>query len=112
MLDLFRVDEDGRPLLTLRKVAVLIRFLPSTSALAIAANGGKEPWRLEHYLLTDLWVVAAKQLGGKKAPDHHPWRVEQNKKSNAIRVTSKRAAYAKSKARLDAQRRARQSKAG
>lgn len=106
-----RFDPDGDNL-TLREVWVRIKFLPRDSALALSETDGREPWRLEHYLLSDLWALQAKQLGGKKAPDHHPWRAEQNKRANALRTESKRAAFARSKARLNKARRSRHIEGG
>lgn len=93
-------------------VWVRIRFLPRESALALSENGGHEPWSLEHYLLSDLWVELVKKRVGKKAPDMHPWRAEQRKRSNAVRNESKRAAYARAKARRDDRRRRRSQRSG
>ncbi|QLF84825.1 tail assembly chaperone [Gordonia phage BBQValindra] len=93
LVDLYR----GR--LSLRKVAVLIAFLPPTSALAIATNGGQAPWSLTEYLLTDLWALQARQLAGRKAPDAHPWRAEITRRATASRTSSRRAALLRAEAR-------------
>ena len=65
LVDLYR----GR--LSLRKVAVLIAFLPPTSALAIATNGGQAPW----------------------------WRAEITRRATASRTSSRRAALLRAEAR-------------
>ncbi|AZF93592.1 tail assembly chaperone [Gordonia phage Eyes] len=93
LVDLFR----GR--LSLRKVAVLIAFLPPTSALAIATNGGQAPWSLTEYLLTDLWALQARQLAGRKAPDSHPWRAEIMRRATASRTSTRRAALLRAETR-------------
>jgi hypothetical protein len=110
--DLWKPFNPDGPNLTLRMVWVRIRFLPKESALAISENGGQSPWSLEHYLLSDLWALAARQVAGKKAPDQHPWRVEQSKRVNAVRTETKRAAFQKSKAARDARRRSRTNRGG
>lgn len=93
LVDLWR----GR--LSLRKLAVLIRYLPSTSALAIAENGGYRPWSLTEYLLSDVWALQARQLAGRKAPDSHPWRADESRRANAVRTESRRAALLRAQAR-------------
>lgn len=56
-------------------VYVRILALPPTSALAIAANGGKRPWTIQEYLLADLWEQKANQgLKRGATPRRHPAR--------------------------------------
>ncbi|AZV00743.1 tail assembly chaperone [Gordonia phage Kiko] len=93
LVDLYR----GR--LTLRKVAVLIKYLPPTSALALATNGGQAPWSLTEYLLSDIWALQARQLAGRRAPDSHPWRKAMLSRANATKSTSRRAALLRAQAR-------------
>lgn len=57
--DRWRKDADGFPLLTLRRVGVLIRHLPAESAVNVAL--GSSGWTLEHYLLAHLFHATAGQ---------------------------------------------------
>lgn len=74
--DLWRFDELNCRRLTYRQIYVyLMNGLPSDSALAIDANGGKQPWSMTDHLLADLWVLQANR-GRKKGqrPREHPRR--------------------------------------
>ncbi|AON97309.1 tail assembly chaperone [Gordonia phage Hedwig] len=99
LVDLYR----GR--LTLRKIAVLIKYLPATSALALATNGGQAPWSLTEYLLSDIWALHARQIAGRRAPDSHPWRKAMMSRHNATKNTTRRAALLKAQARHRARNR-------
>ena len=70
--DLWRVDEDGRPRLTLRQVWVRVLHLPRDSALAIDLNGGRMPWSMTDHLVADLWAQRANagKKQGAKLTDH------------------------------------------
>lgn len=74
--DLWRRDQHGRRLLTLRMVYVRVLALPRDSALAIDATGGLIPWSLTDHLIADLWTLTARKAMGKKAPREldHPRR--------------------------------------
>ncbi|MGF7125010.1 hypothetical protein [Rhodococcus sp. BE178] len=101
--DLWRTDDEGRPLLTLRQVWVRLQNgLPRESALAIDANGGRMPWSITDHLLADLWALRAnsgKKRGAK--PTDHPSRPKSAKKQ--AQVTDKQIARAE--ARFAARRR-------
>ncbi|RVW06223.1 hypothetical protein [Rhodococcus spongiicola] len=98
--DLWRCDDEGRPLLTLRQVWVRIRHLPSDSALAIADNGGTVPWSITDHLLADTWLVIAQANSAKgKAPRDHPRREQEAQKRNATRTVRRRGALERAKAR-------------
>lgn len=59
---------------------VRLSALPPTSALAIAANGGKRPWTIAEYLLADLWEVQVnKGLKKGRTPRRHPARPQPRK---------------------------------
>lgn len=70
--DRWRLDEAGRRALTLRRLRVLISYLPEDSALAAAERGGKPHWTVEAHLLDDLRIVLTNT---KKDPaKRHPAR--------------------------------------
>lgn len=74
--DLWRFDELNCRRLTYRQIYVyLMNGLPVDSALAIDANGGKQPWTITDHLIADLWVQSANR-GRKKGqrPREHPRR--------------------------------------
>ena len=62
-------------------IYVRITALPSDSALAIDANGGRRPWTVTEYLLADIWEVQANRgLKKGRKPKRHPARpVVRNK---------------------------------
>lgn len=64
LLDRWRTDLEGRPLLTLRQIAVRVRHLPPDSAVAVALNGGEAGWTRDQVLLTDIWST----WNGKEHP--------------------------------------------
>lgn len=69
--DRWRLDERGRPRLTLRRIAVLLlRHPPLEGAVAWLINDQRTPWRREHHQLDDLrlliWSVFAEK--GAKPP--------------------------------------------
>lgn len=53
--DLWRTDEAGRPRLTLRQVAVRLRWLPPDSPMVLAFGTTDDRWGIGDYLLADLW---------------------------------------------------------
>lgn len=56
---------DGRRVLTLRRIWVLLRHLPPQAALASALRDGKPYWSLEAHLLDDLRIATT---GSKERP--------------------------------------------
>lgn len=79
---------------------VRIRHSPRDSALAIAENGGTEPWSIAEHIAADTWLAIAQSNSKKgKAPKDHPRREKEQKKRVAGRAASKRGAYEKAKAR-------------
>lgn len=59
--DRWRRDDQGRRVLTLRRIGVLVRNLPLDSAAVRATNDGETPWSIEQTLLADLFHVTAGQ---------------------------------------------------
>lgn len=57
-----------RGTLSARRLGVLVRQLPSESALSRALNGNEPPWQRTDHLIADLWSLWAKQ--------DHPVRAE------------------------------------
>lgn len=56
---------DGRRVLTLRRIGVLLRHLPPESALAAVGRKGKPHWTIEAHLLDDLRLATT---GSKDKP--------------------------------------------
>lgn len=83
--DRWRLDERGRPLLTLREIRVRLRYLPPQSATG-QALGLDTGWRVGDYLLADVYHA----LTGKK----HPAKPNPKKSTGAgaSRQTPARAA--------------------
>lgn len=81
--DRWRVDPaTGRPLLTLRRVAVLVlRFMPETSPVAEVVAGFRPVSRLE--ALVDDTRRAVLAAAGVKNPDMHPDRDRALKQARA-----------------------------
>lgn len=71
--DRWRKDEHGRPLLTVRRLYVLLLHLPSTSALADLQRNGKPDWSLEAHLLDDIRMTL-QHTDKKRPPQPHPAR--------------------------------------
>jgi hypothetical protein len=87
--DRWRFDERGARKLTLRRISVLVRHLPSDSATAIATGG--HGWTLADHLLADVYHATSGNL--------HPWKPEQDKGSDPAREKAKRAARARARER-------------
>ncbi len=69
--DRWRRDAQGRRLLTLRMIAVRVRFLPPASATARALGGAG--WDLGHYLMGDLFhAMSGKPHPGRPVPKRRP----------------------------------------
>lgn len=78
--DLWRRDDDGRRVLTLRRLRVLIRHLPEESALALAQRDGKPHWSVEAHLIDDLRMS---MTGTKDRPaQRHPARPKPSPKTH------------------------------
>ncbi|MBM4489500.1 hypothetical protein GS937_01565 [Rhodococcus hoagii] len=90
----------GESQLTLRRLFVLIRYLPADSALAIDESDGRVPWTITDHLLADLWEQKANAGRGRGKPRiRHPWRLEQKKRQSARRSEAKRNKFERAKAR-------------
>lgn len=76
--------------LSLRRLSVLVQYLPADSATARLANDGEAPWQVEHYLLSHVYTA----LTGKPHPGIP--------KAPAMAAKTSRASNAR--ARLEAQR--------
>lgn len=87
--DRWRFDSNGRRKLTLRRINTLLRHLPQDSATVIACGGSG--WRLEHYLLADVY--------GTNAKDQHPWYPKPVKGSDPERTKRLREAKARARER-------------
>lgn len=80
--------------LPLRRLHVLIHYLPPESAFAVEIRGGKDVWRLEHVLLADIWQATARS----KTP--HPALTEaRNDVEARDPVRQRRIAKARQRAR-------------
>jgi hypothetical protein len=96
--DRWRYDEHDRPLLTLRRLSVLIRHLPDDSATAVAING--EPgWTRGEVLLADLWSA----FTGKEHPALGRARKSSKAKSASwiTRIATARARLARRRHRIE-----------
>lgn len=70
--DRWRFDGNGRRRLTLRRLWVLVTYLPPESAIVAAARDGAPHWSVEAHLLDDLRIVLT---GSKEKPaSPHPMR--------------------------------------
>ncbi|WJJ10825.1 hypothetical protein P9990_19930 [Prescottella equi] len=104
--DLWRRDDHGLPLLTLRQLWVRLRLgLPRESALAKDANGGRTPWSIEEHLIADLWAQRANagKARGAKFVDH-PSRPAAAKKSTQLsdeRIARGQARFAERQRKLN-----------
>lgn len=79
---------DGRPVLTLRRLAVLLmRGLPEGSSL-LSEHVGQRPWSRLEGLVDDVRMRLEAQLGVRR-PEPHPGRVAQASHAGA---TERRAA--------------------
>lgn len=100
--DRWRPDAHGRPLLTLRRLMVLIEHLPAESVLQTTLRQGRPAWRLEHVLLAHVWQAA----GHSKEP--HPWLTRETRRSRGgpdpRKLAAARARAAKRKRAIEAGR--------
>jgi hypothetical protein len=87
--DRWRFDESGRRRLTLRRLGVLLTYLPPDAATSIALGG--PGWRLEHYLAAHLFHATA----GKP----HPMLPKAEKASTPERDQKMRKAKARARER-------------
>lgn len=104
--DMWRRDERGVRLLTMREAFNYLRHLPRDSALAIDDNGGVMPWLPTETLLADLWELQANTGRKGKPKIEHSGRKKQNQKQLEHQAARKKGAFDRAKAR-DARRRAR-----
>lgn len=63
--DRWRLDDRGRPRLTLRRLCVLVEHLPPEAAVSRAAREHEPSWSLTDRLLADVWSA----LTGKRHPE-------------------------------------------
>lgn len=56
-----------RGTLSIRRLGVLVRQLPSESALSRSLNDNEPPWRRTDHLIADLWALWAKEDHPKRA---------------------------------------------
>jgi hypothetical protein len=71
--DRWRPDEHGRPLLTLRRLLVLVQHLPPDAACVARLNDGKVPWSRTDQLLDEV-RRRLDRLRGVKRPKPDPNR--------------------------------------
>ncbi len=75
--------------MSIRKLCVLVSELPCESRTRRSVDG-VDPWTRTDYLLSDLWVLAARQLT-PDAPKRHPWREEEDQRQDRPRQDARRA---------------------
>lgn len=90
--DYWRVGPDGRRLLTLRQIAVRVRYLPLDSAVAVALGGSG--WTNVDYLLSDVFHAQA----GKAHPAR-PKPTAEQKAETPDRRRARTAALARKRQR-------------
>lgn len=91
-LDRWRFDGEGRRLLTLRRIWVLIKALPEESRLAQMVHGPiVTRWDVADHLLDDLRMTV-ERLGGVKKPQRHPSRPKPKKVRNVSRDRRRKVA--------------------
>jgi hypothetical protein len=77
--------------LTLRRLCVLIRFLPEHSAVALIMRDGRAAWGLEAHLLDDVRMT----LVGAKAKQHplrpRPERIHTPERQRKLKDARRRA---------------------
>lgn len=72
--------------LSVRRLAVLVRYLPRDSALVTELNDGQPVWSVAEHLLADLWALLVKANSDpKKTPENvdHPARAALTAKAKA-----------------------------
>lgn len=94
--DMWRRGSDGLPLLTMRRLGVLVRHLPSTSPVMSATGSGG--WSNTDLLLSDLMAVWSE--------NHHPSDPRMQRHESKAQKHANKAALSAAKA-LSESRRAR-----
>lgn len=93
--DRWRVDEQGRQLLTLREIWVRLQELPGTSRIVRHYNGGRPRWGDQEYLLADVaGILAGKPHPARPKPKSiasDPQEQSRLDKIRAKRIAEKRA---------------------
>ena len=90
--DRWRFGPDGRRLLTLREIAVRVKYLPPDSATAVALGGSG--WRLEHYLAAHLFQATTGEPHPalpKQSPIADPMRAKHVREAKARAAERQRA---------------------
>jgi len=85
----WRFDPDGRRLLTLREIAVRVKYLPPDSATSIALGGSG--WRLEHFLAAHIFQATT--------GNPHPALPTQSPIADPVRAKQMRDAKARARER-------------
>lgn len=95
--DRWRYDKYGRPRLTLRKLALLVRHLPDDSAVAAIGRDGPR-WTVEAHLLDEVRVLLLRLLGAEaNNAKPHPQRPLAIRRADPVR--EKKFADARRRAR-------------
>lgn len=95
--DRWRRSPSGRPELTLRRLAVLVRHLPPESSVAFIARDKEMHWSVEAQLLDDLRMV---WTGTKDKPAKpHPKRPTPGRARRKDPARARKLADAKRRAR-------------
>lgn len=98
LLRFYRIDllDFYRGTLSGRRLEILIRYLPITSALVTALNGGRTQWTTTDHLLADLWALTARTNCPKGSlPDDfdHPTRAAISAKAKDERMRALKMKY-------------------
>ena len=98
---------EGRVVLTLRRIKVLLAHLPEDSALAVLSNDGKPVPTVEAVLLADIWQQLAAQSAKQGATIHpHPLMKAMTAESEKRHNEARRAALDRANAANIERRRA------
>ena len=87
--DRWRFDADGMRLLTLRMIAVRIRYMPDDAAIRIAVGG--DGWTLDNYLNAHIFHATAGEA--------HPWLPKQSAVVSPEKAKARTAALARKRQR-------------
>lgn len=100
--DRFRTDpESGRPVLTLRRLAVLMARIPADRSAFVAAVTGTRPWSREAEMLDEVRRTTL-AVHGVKNPKPHPDR-DGRRRNNVVEMDRRRKVAAERAKRRRAQ---------
>lgn len=95
--DRWRLDDRGRPALTLRRIWACIRRSLPTSALAVADNGGREVWTEQTFATARVWeALVGKPYEGRPFTDAEIAKAieaMQQQQARVDKLRARRAAY-------------------